>query len=76
LVFSAVMSLVVTLLPIAPGEHNAHLQTGLETVFGNTWRIALGSIVAFWAGSLANSYVLAPEFDAKRERVLIHIGRA
>jgi uncharacterized integral membrane protein (TIGR00697 family) len=59
LVFSAVMSLVVTSLPIAPGEHNAHLQAGLQVVFGNTWRIALGSIVAFWAGSLANSYVLA-----------------
>jgi uncharacterized integral membrane protein (TIGR00697 family) len=31
----------------------------LETVFGNSWRIALGSMVAFWCGSLSNSYVMA-----------------
>jgi queuosine precursor transporter len=28
-------------------------------VFGNSWRIALGSMIAFWAGSFSNSYVLA-----------------
>jgi uncharacterized integral membrane protein (TIGR00697 family) len=31
----------------------------METVFGNSWRIALASMLAFWAGSFANSYVLA-----------------
>jgi uncharacterized integral membrane protein (TIGR00697 family) len=34
-------------------------QHGLETVFGNTWRIVIASITAFWAGSLANGYVMA-----------------
>jgi uncharacterized integral membrane protein (TIGR00697 family) len=28
-------------------------------VFGNTWRIVAGSIMAFWAGDFVNSYVLA-----------------
>jgi hypothetical protein len=34
-------------------------QSHLEGVFGNSWRIALGSMIAFWAGSFSNSYVLA-----------------
>jgi uncharacterized integral membrane protein (TIGR00697 family) len=34
-------------------------QPALEAVFGNAWRIAAGSMVAFAAGSFANSYVLA-----------------
>ena len=37
----------------------AGYQSGLETVFGNSWRIALGSMIAFWCGSLSNSYVMA-----------------
>ena len=28
-------------------------------MFGNSWRIALGSMIAFWCGSFANRYVLA-----------------
>ena len=28
-------------------------------MFGNAWRIALGSMIAFWCGSFVNSYVLA-----------------
>ena len=35
------------------------MQQGLEIVFGNTWRIAAGSIIAFWCGSLVNAFVLA-----------------
>ena len=34
-------------------------QPALESVFGNSWRIALGSMIAFWCGSFSNSYVLA-----------------
>jgi uncharacterized PurR-regulated membrane protein YhhQ (DUF165 family) len=34
-------------------------QPALEAVFGNAWRIALGSMIAFWCGSFVNSYVLA-----------------
>ena len=59
LVFAALMSLVVIQLPPASGDYMDGYQKGLETVFGNTWRIVLASIVAFWAGSLANAYVMA-----------------
>jgi uncharacterized PurR-regulated membrane protein YhhQ (DUF165 family) len=34
-------------------------QKVLETVFGNTWRAVLGSLLGFLAGEFANSYVLA-----------------
>lgn len=59
LVFAVVMSQIVINLQPAPGAYNAHLQEGLESVFGNTWRIVFGSMVAFWCGSLCNAYVLA-----------------
>ena len=59
LLFAAVMSLVVIQLPPASGDYMDGYQKGLETVFGNTWRIVLASIVAFWAGSLVNAYVMA-----------------
>ncbi len=59
LLFAAIMSLIVVNLPPAPGQYNSHLQEGLESVFGNTWRIIAGSIIAFWSGSLTNSFVLA-----------------
>ncbi len=59
LIFAALMSQVVIHLTPAPGEYNSHLQEGLESVFGNTWRIVFGSIIAFWSGSLVNAYVLA-----------------
>ena len=57
LAFATFMSLVVLHMPVAP--FMADYQKSLEDVFGNTWRIALGSLLAFWAGSFANSYVLA-----------------
>jgi len=59
LLFAAVMAWVVTSMPPAPGDYNSSLQSGMEVVFGNTWRIVAGSILAFWAGSLVNSYVLS-----------------
>lgn len=59
LLFAAIMSLVVINLPAAPGDYNENLQQGLESVFGNTWRIIAGSIIAFWCGSLTNGFVLA-----------------
>lgn len=59
LAFAAMMSQVVIHLHPAPGEYNQNLQQGLESVFGNTWRIVIGSMIAFWAGSLTNSFVLA-----------------
>jgi uncharacterized integral membrane protein (TIGR00697 family) len=54
--FMAVMSWVVVALPPAadwPG------QAAYESVFGQVPRIVLASMVAFWVGEFANSYVLA-----------------
>jgi len=56
LMFMAVMSFVVVALPPAPGWTG---QAAYESVFGQVPRIVLASIVAFWAGEFANSYVLA-----------------
>ena len=56
LLFMAFMAAVVVALPPAaewPG------QEAYEFVFGNSWRIVLASMVAFWAGEFANSFVLA-----------------
>ena len=60
MVFASVMAFVVIHLPPAANEpFNATLQPALEVAFGNTWRIAVASIVAFWAGDFVNAYVLA-----------------
>lgn len=56
LVFMAFMSWVVVSLPAAEGWDG---QAAYEKVFGNTWRIVAASMIAFWAGEFANSYVLA-----------------
>ena len=56
LLFMAFMAAVVVALPPAadwPGQES------YEFVFGNSWRIVLASMVAFWAGEFANSFVLA-----------------
>lgn len=34
-------------------------QSTYKSVFGSTWRLALGSLLAFWAGEFVNSIVLA-----------------
>jgi uncharacterized integral membrane protein (TIGR00697 family) len=59
LAFASFMAWVVVSLPAAGTEFMKTYQANLEGVFGNSWRIALGSMVAFWAGSLSNSFVLA-----------------
>ncbi len=56
MLFMALMSWVVVALPPAPGWPD---QAAYEAVFGNTWRIVFASLVAFWAGELANSFVLS-----------------
>ena len=56
LVFMAFMAWAVVAMPPADGWTN---QAAYEAVFGNTWRIVLASITAFWAGELVNSFVLA-----------------
>jgi hypothetical protein len=60
MIFAAVMSIVVLTLPVDPGEpYNHQIQPALQEVFGNTWRVVVGSILAFWAGDFANSFVMA-----------------
>jgi uncharacterized integral membrane protein (TIGR00697 family) len=54
--FMALMSWVVVLLPPAPSWGN---QAAYETIFGQVPRIVLASVCAFWAGEFVNSYVLA-----------------
>jgi queuosine precursor transporter len=56
LLFMAFMATVVVALPPA-GTWTG--QQSYEAVFGQVPRIVLASIVAFWAGEFANSFVLA-----------------
>ncbi len=60
MIFAAFMSMVVIHLPPDPNEpFNRTLQPAIEIVFGNTWRITLASLLAYWAGDFVNSFVLA-----------------
>ena len=60
MLFATVMSYIVINIPVDPNEpFNKTIQPALEVVFGNTWRIVLGSMIAFWAGDFVNSFVLA-----------------
>ena len=60
LAFAAIMGLAVIHLPPDPGVPlNDRMQPALETVFGNTWRFVIASMLAYWAGDFTNSYVLA-----------------
>ncbi|MBA4217530.1 MAG: queuosine precursor transporter [Proteobacteria bacterium] len=70
LVFSAFMAFVVVQLPPAQNEFMAAYQPHLEAVFGNTWRIVAGSMIAFACGSFANSFVLAKMKIATQGRYL------
>jgi uncharacterized integral membrane protein (TIGR00697 family) len=56
LAFASLMSFVVVSLPPAPFWKN---QAAYEIAFGLTWRIALASMIAYFAGEFVNSYVLA-----------------
>lgn len=60
MIFATLMAQVVLKLPANPKEpFNQTIVPALEVVFGNTWRIVLASIMAFWVGDFVNSYVLA-----------------
>ena len=60
LAFAAVMGqVVIHMPPDARVPLNERMQPALELVFGNTWRVVLASMLAYWAGDFANSYVLA-----------------
>jgi queuosine precursor transporter len=58
LIFASFMSFVVVNLP--PGERmNPQTQAAIELIFGQTPRIVAASLVAFFIGEFANSFVLA-----------------
>jgi len=56
LIFMAFMAAAVVAMTPAPGWPG---QPAYEFVFGNSWRIVIASMTAFWVGELANSFVLA-----------------
>lgn len=59
-VFAALMGLAVVHFPLDPSEpYNQTLQPALAEVFGRTWRVVTASILGYWAGDFANSFVLA-----------------
>jgi hypothetical protein len=56
LAFAAVMASIVVALPPAKNWPN---QAAYEIAFGNTWRVVMASMVAYFCGEFVNSYVLA-----------------
>ncbi|MFT3693367.1 MAG: queuosine precursor transporter [Kofleriaceae bacterium] len=60
MIFATVMGQFVIHAPADPNEpYNKVIGPALEIVFGNTWRIVVGSIIAFWVGDFVNCYVMA-----------------
>src|ERR1700760_873794 len=57
LAFASLMAAVVVHLP--PSARSLPDQPAVETIFGNTPRIVVASILAFICGTFVNSYVLA-----------------
>jgi len=56
LAFAALMAAMVVALPPAPFWRH---QEAYEIAFGTTWRIAAASMIAYFCGEFANSFVLA-----------------
>lgn len=56
LIFAAFMSWIVVEMPPAPDWPH---QKAYEYIFGNTPRVVMASLFAFWAGEFTNSFVLA-----------------
>ncbi len=58
LIFASLMAFAVTSLPAAH-TMSPESQAAVNTIFGQTWRIVLASLTAFWLGEFVNSFVLA-----------------
>lgn len=58
LAFASLMSFIVVSLP-ASDKMSPEAQSAVSLIFGQTARIAMASLVAFWAGEFVNSFVLA-----------------
>ena len=60
MIFATSMAQLIISLPPYSGEpFNEVLQPALITVFGTTWRIVIGSMIAFWIGDFINAFVMA-----------------
>jgi queuosine precursor transporter len=57
--FASIMSTVVLAFEPAPGEWNQAYHAAMQMVFGNTPRLVLASLVAYFCGEFCNSFVLA-----------------
>ncbi len=69
--FASIMSFAVIHFTPDPAEpFNQTIQPALEVVFGNTWRVVVGSMLAFWVGDFVNSYALAKMKLLTRGRLL------
>lgn len=58
LIFASLMALVVTSLPAAATMKPENVEA-INIIFGQTWRIVIASLTAFWLGEFVNSFVLA-----------------
>ncbi len=58
LIFASLMAYIVTSLPAAQ-TMSAEQQAAVNLIFGQTWRIVIASLTAFWLGEFVNSFVLA-----------------
>jgi len=56
---AALMSLILAIVGALPPAAGWEHQKAYETILGQTPRIVLGSLVAYFAGEFSNSYVLA-----------------
>lgn len=70
LLFAAFMAFVIVHLPPARNGFMDAYQLHVEAVFGNTWRVVAASMIAFAAGSFANSFVMAKMKVATNGRYL------
>ena len=58
LIFASLMAYIVTSLPAAK-TMSVEQQAAVNLIFGQTWRIVIASLTAFWLGEFVNSFVLA-----------------
>ena len=58
LIFASLMSFAITQLPSAKTMSAEH-QAAVNLIFGQTPRIVLASLLAFWIGEFVNSFVIA-----------------
>lgn len=58
MIFASLMSLVITNLPAAKTMSAEH-QAAVNFIFGQTPRIVMASLLAFWIGEFVNSFVMA-----------------